>query len=610
MHAWFVGMADVEGASEIAAAFAARARCHVAHSSGRPWLVGTWQPSAATVVDTGGARVALIGSCLTSATRLRREVERAADAREFNRLTCLPGSFHLAVSAPHSTRVYADVAGLCRVFHARYGGMTVIANRIAVLRDLVEAPLDEAWLAARLVYADMPAALAEATPFRGVRAVPAAHHITIGRGESIQLAPYWHAPEPVRPLAETAPELRDALGVAVENRVRGTKRASCDLSGGLDSTAVSFLAAETADQANVDLHTITAPSASPAVDDLDYAGLAAASQPQVGHSFIELGSYPNLYENLDSSPELDEPAAFARGFARGRHVARLTAKYGSRHLTGYGGDEVLLPPLAYLRDALRKTPRIALRHLRGHRALRPDLHLSFRRLATPTSSYGAWLAAQARALQEPPGSGGMPTCWELPPSLPPWVTREARVSARDLLIGVARRAEPVAPSVSQHAALSRIRALGCTMRLYADAMAVEGSHVEFPYLDEPVITTCLSTRPHERVSPWQVKPLLTEAMRGIVPDSLLARRTKAHYTSDIHRGLQHNYHQVMSLLDDCELARLGFIDSAALRVALTPPLTSDAPLAELDETLGCELWLRTLRSHGGHRPKITARDRS
>jgi asparagine synthase (glutamine-hydrolysing) len=110
--------------------------------------------------------------------------------------------------------------------------------------------------------------------------------------------------------------------------------------------------------------------------------------------------FPRFFDDLLNVPTgMDEPVSFTAAGARVRHVAGLLAARGTRvHLNGQGGDEVLLAPLAYLRDMLCAHPRWGWRHLRGQAALR-DLNLPrVMRSVLATSSYPQWLRRVAQNL--------------------------------------------------------------------------------------------------------------------------------------------------------------------------------------------------------------------
>ncbi|GAA3353924.1 hypothetical protein GCM10020366_38870 [Saccharopolyspora gregorii] len=129
------------------------------------------------------------------------------------------------------------------------------------------------------------------------------------------------------------------------------------------------------------------------------------------------------------------------------------------------------------------------------------------------------------------------------------------------------------------------------------ASAAEGVRLSSPYLDDAVIAACAAVRPHERRSPWRYKPLLVEAMRGLVPDRSLRRSTKAEGSNLEHSGIRRNVAALAALCEDSRLAALGLIDADRLRSVCTGlQLRLFTPYA-MSTTFGCERWLRDLEAH-------------
>jgi asparagine synthase (glutamine-hydrolysing) len=115
-----------------------------------------------------------------------------------------------------------------------------------------------------------------------------------------------------------------------------------------------------------------------------------------------------------------------------------------------------------------------------------------------------------------------------------------------------------------------------------------------PYYDDRVIEAGLAVRALERITPWRYKPLIVEAMRGIVPDQSLARQTKANGTGDEDPGLRRHRADLLALWEDSRLGRLGLIDQDALRELCTRPIPPDLQSGVLYQSVACEMWLRSL----------------
>jgi asparagine synthase (glutamine-hydrolysing) len=412
-------------------------------------------------------------------------------------------------------------------------------------------------------------------------------------GRSARVVRWWRSPEPVAPLAEAAPVVAQALVAAVEARTQAGGTISCDLSGGLDSTPICFLAARGESR----MIAVTWVSADSGQDDARWAQRAADQLDGIEHLVLDMQQLPLMYADVgEAGAGADEPHIIIRDHARTTVVARQLIEHGSRlHLGGIGGDQVLQAPAAYLHTTAGTHPRIAASHLRGRRAVSGwPLAATLRGLAD-RRNYQQWLAATVEDLTAPPPARGMPDLgWGPAVRLPPWATPHAADAARTLLHQAAAGAQPLAPTRGQHATLEQLRGVGYFTRHLAGIMARAGLPLAAPFLDDRVVEACLAVRLHERTTPWRFKPLIIEAMRDLMPPAILQRTTKGDFSVDWHAGLRRARVHLADLLDDPILAQLGLVDVDALRTVCLGlyPYALD-PVA-LDRTLACEAWLRTL----------------
>jgi asparagine synthase (glutamine-hydrolysing) len=591
---WFAVFPDCATGLRVADRLQAHAEQVCSHASGRPWLVGQWADEEITLAEEGETRVALIGCCEIGTDELHAFTRQVRGIAELDRLGGqLSGSAHLAASLAGKVRVQGTVSGVRRIFHSKVEGVTVAANRADVLAWLTGASLNEEQLAAWLLYPWTPHPLAERCLWRGIVALPEDCYLHVDdRGRS-NVRRWWWPPEPVLSLSEGAPLLRKALSTAVEVRTRGVDTVSCDLSGGKDSTSLYSLAA----RGNNRLVAMSASGADPDNEDMGWARRALDGLGRLEHHVIDSTAWPQMYDGItDTGSECDEPYRWVRTRARLVHTAGLAAAAGSRiHLTGHGGDEVVGVKPNYLHATVTSHPRVAFSHLQGYRARYHWPLMACLRDLADRRSYGAWLAHSIKGLNARPPPLPPPLLgWGYQPRLVPWATSQTTEVVRSLLAREAQTAEPLAATHGQHLALEVARITARTIRQTMSITAPVGVEFAAPYLDDRVLEVCLSVRLHERASPWQYKPLLTEALRGIVPEPLLGRATKGEFSDDVHVGLRHHRADFAALLDDPLLARLGLIDADALRTVcldLYPPYLS---FSALDKTLACETWLRAL----------------
>ncbi|MFI8827181.1 asparagine synthase-related protein [Streptomyces sp. NPDC053431] len=594
---WFAVLPDTPAAAALAdAASRHGARRTIRHPSGRPWLVGRWDDEACAVGEAGGNKLVLMGEfgpvpLARAAAGLRTVADVDTVARR------LTGSCHLLASVSGRVRAQGAVSGLRRLFHTTVAGVAVASDRADVTAALGRTDLDARRLALHLLDPPVLHPLTYRPVWRGVADLPADHVLVLETDGRARQVRWWLPPAPEVPLAEGAAALAEALRAAVDARVRGRARVSSDLSG-LDSTALCALAA----RAGPEVVACTAAGPDPLDDDVRYARLTAGALPRVDHRIVPAEEMPEIYQGLLDTGGLldellDEPCGGLADHARWAAVVGRAADRGSRlHLSGFGGDEVLGCATTHLRTLLRRRPATALRELRGFAVTYRWSRARMLRELCDGRSYGSWLrgAADRLTTPPPPDADAGALGWGPTPRLAPWVTEDAADAVRELIRAEAPTARPLSADRGLHDDLVGIRESARPVRQISRLAARLGVTLCAPYYDDRVLEAGLSVRPEDKRPPSAYKPLVKEAMRGVVPAESLDRPAKSPGMCDLDAALRAHRREVLTLFEDSRLGRLGLIDEAALRTLCTGPLRQhpydlhDA----LYQAVGCELWLR------------------
>ncbi|MEW1654766.1 asparagine synthase-related protein [Streptomyces sp. NPDC093707] len=599
---WFVALPDCEDSAGIVSRLRPRTTFTLVHASGRPWVIGSG-PDARHGTETfvhvehGGTRVLVAGTHGLAEADLMVWARRIRHLSDVDQLAAsLSGSAHVVASVDGQVRVQGTVSGVRRVFYTFVNGATTVAaNRADLLAALTGASLDTTRLTARLL-AITPSALLEPL-WTGTQAVPPDSWLRLGARGEARITPWWQPPPQELSCVEGAPRLARTLEDAVAARVRIGATVGSDLSGGLDSTPMSFLASRATESAEGKLITVRIGVADPTHDDHIWAAQAQRllDSDHVTHTVFQPGELPDMFEQIAQPiTGLDEPTRWIRPVARLRETARRLGGSGAVvHLTGHGGDEVLPVKPNYLHDLMRRRPALAREHLAGMRALRRWPMTGVMRALAERRPYGQWLTRQADDLGTPFPAGNLPLFgWEYPLRLPPWVKREAVVELAGRIHERAEGAEAYAPARSAHTTIDLARQLGAAVRLAEAITAREGAVLQAPYLDDRVIEACLAVRPEERSSPWSYKPLMVEAMRDTMPAESLKRATKGEFSDDFFKGQKRHRGQMAELFDNPLLAELGLIDTKTLRHMALAAYPPGLPWSSLDATMAAENWLR------------------
>lgn len=568
----------------------------ITHPSGTPWVVGRWAADEMVQVQAGSVRVVVIGHCPVTAARLTSlagRVRALSDAAALARQ--LPGSCHLVVASPEGTSVRGTVTGLRQVFHTRVAGHPIASDRPDTLALLTGAGVDEGVLAARLATGGLlPAPLGTASVWSGISALPDDHCLLMTESRTREVL-WWQPPEPEVPLEEGASAVSAALEEAVRCRTLGQDRVSADLSGGMDSTALCFLGARSAPG----LLTFRWAEADAGNDDTVFAEHSAALLEQATHVVVPQHELPAVFTRPGDLADTEQPYLFTRTLARMRHTAGLLAERGSQvHLAGHGADELFGRLPGYLHRMLRRRPRLAMRHLRGYRALdRWSLSGALAELAR-TDSVTDWWRDQADSLTEPaPPRRHPPLGWGLMPlRAPAWVTDGAIDAARSELRRTADSARPFAADRGQHQVLVALRATAPAYRQFSRLFDEAGIRLHQPYLDDRVVEAAMAVRLHERSTPWAYKPLLAAAMQDVLPERVRVRTTKGAFDEDMRIGLGRSLGELLELFADSELASAGLISTDAVRTQLLAPQADLSRNFAVEQLLGCETWFRAARS--------------
>ncbi|GGV67343.1 lasso peptide isopeptide bond-forming cyclase [Streptomyces massasporeus] len=588
----FVVLPDTAAAAAVRAAVPWASPQEYAHASGRPWLVGRWSTGEITVVTAGPVRVAVVGVCPVPAARLSELAARIRTVSDADALaTSLPGSCHLVVSAHGEVRFQGSATGLRRVFRTRTNEVEVAADRADVLAAMTGAGIDEQALALRVATGGfLPPPLGDRPLWAGMSALPP-DHCLVWEHERIRETRWWRPPAPELTLTAGAEAVRQALTSAFDDRAPERGRLSTDLSGGMDSTSLCFLAA----RRTPDLVTFRWGEAEAGNDDAAFATHAIGALDRAEHLVVPPGDLPSLFTDCDEPVDTEGPYPFARTLARTRHTARLLAGTGSRrHLAGHGGDELFTPFPGYLHGLLRHRPLTALRHVRGYAALSRWPVLPTLAALTRPGDEAAWWRSQADRLTDPPPPKRRPALgwglWTL--RAPSWATGTAIEAAREALRDTATRVQPLSGDLAQHQSLLAVRTAAPWYRQLARVFADDGVQLDSPFFDDRVVEAVLAVRAHDHAGPWRYKPLLADAMRGIVPQPVLGRSTKGEFSDEANSGLRRNLPAILEMLDDSALAARGLIDPAELRTRLLAPQPDNSTRIALEPLIGCETWLR------------------
>jgi asparagine synthase (glutamine-hydrolysing) len=471
-----------------------------------------------------------------------------------------------------------DSLGIGRLFRYEEARAVWVASSLDLLLGALPArpPFDRQCLAEYFASGGLVAS--GRTVYAGIHELPAAHALTQGEGPAL-VQRYWQ-PDPERRMAlrgegEYDEAFRSLLFEATRAALRSNTRVWSDLSGGLDSSTVTAAAA-LLDQAG------RGPEAGVGTFGTFFSRTTASDERGFQNEFLSL--YPLEHQTLDAdeypSFSLDEPPSChpskAILYRPVWHAANaLFSSHGIRaHLTGRGGDPVFcadgFPPL-YLAELAR-----GLKWRRWFREARQWAGQGQR-------SFGnlLWHCSRGKLTD---GFAGSPQ-GQAP--APEWLApgfREEVSSVRweTWRAGPRLYASPGRElhyrSITLNAAIARFIPVG------------DERH---PLLYRPLVEFALALPWEHLLRPKWDRVIQRRALRGILPEKIRLRRSKATGTPLLLRGLRENWSRVQPLTRGRRLAELGLVDPPAFQAAcerLRHGLMGN-DLGYFAAALSLEIWL-------------------
>jgi asparagine synthase (glutamine-hydrolysing) len=431
--------------------------------------------------------------------------------------------------------------------------------------------------------------------FRGVRKLRPGHYLTWSKRSGVREQCYWLVPAP-QPCSSSSEELvedlRARLDRAVARHLESEVPLGAFLSGGLDSSTVVALMAR---HATGRVKTFSIGFTEKAFDESHVAKQVAAD---LGTDHTEFIVKPDVEGLLDLVAGMfDEPFADSSAIPTFL-VSQLARRNVTVALSGDGGDELFGGYTRY-QKALARKGRESFRLARFGAAIGQRLpHFvpaRNRLIDLGRSRWGRYAASVLDPLL--PEEGGIARR-EL-------IHQLGRSSLADLLL-------PHVPSGDQFDFAAAMMAVDMTSYLPGDiltkvdrtSMAVS-LEARVPLLDNEVVDFALSLPGSYRVSPSATKLLFRKAIRGIVPDYVLAR-PKQGFAIPLGAWFRGPLRQRLRALESLSAALQPYVESSAVRRVLTEHLIGRRDHgAVIWRLMVLESWLEHMKSQGlARRPQL------
>ncbi|MEM8979243.1 MAG: asparagine synthase-related protein [Pseudomonadota bacterium] len=391
------------------------------------------------------------------------------------------------------------------------------------------------------------------TAFEALKRLPSAHCLSDAEGELEALAPqrFWTLPKVATPEIEIVPaQVKLLLSAATEHCMDlgapAQDRIGAMLSGGLDSTAIAGLAAQKIKPKRLKTISFVYGPNKP-YDESAY--IDAANEMFTSDVVKVHRSRPPDLSATDQLIDEQFDLFLSPGLPKSREIYSHAAEAGlDVLLDGHGGDECISHGLGRLKDLAasgdwsllwRNVPGLD----RGQNPSRFGAFLGFAARYGPLKKRSLRRRVMAKVARYLLRSSLVPT----PPQSP-----------IDLLVPVLRTELGLEDRYSQkpkHASsdpqksaaqTEHIEVLETPLIVHAfevlhRAGAAAGVEPRYPFYDTSLVAFCVAAPPDAKLRDGRARWMLREAMRGIMPDKVCDRVTKADFSEEMKASVDAFY---------------------------------------------------------------------
>jgi asparagine synthetase B (glutamine-hydrolysing) len=141
-------------------------------------------------------------------------------------------------------------------------------------------------------------------------------------------------------------------------------------------------------------------------------------------------------------------------------------------------------------------------------------------------------------------------------------------------------------SVTRTISMAAYRARGC----------IEVSH---PYLHRPLVEFLQAIPCEQRVRPGETRSLMRRALRDVLPEKILKRRSKKGPDEALFRALARQWPKLRPILENTLVCARGYMNAEAMQAALERVMHGCEKYSfAVMQTISLEFWLRALERRG------------
>ncbi|MXQ55281.1 asparagine synthase [Shimazuella alba] len=505
-----------------------------------------------------------IGDILSSEAETYHAFHTFMKTKKPEDLLYLKGNYQVVVCISDELYAFADLGNIRPLYYEVQDEQIRFSSHLLELHKQIRSPINRNWFHRSLLSIGFHTEFE--SPFETISAIPG------GFG--------FYARKTVRRLFQSVKmenksylsldlardRLQEELTSSVLLRCKD-KRITTDLSGGLDSSTLTWIAAK---RYPVNSLTLIGKEEN---EDIQIARKIVKEQSNISHVEFSLDEIPSIYSNMDDVFS-DNPIPFYWSASQAKWLLSWAKNAGSDvHFSGEGGDTVLGADYTYLIDLVQngKLGKF-LSHARGWAKEKKQSPLN-------------WILGTVLRFLHLPYHPKQRHPLSTAYNQADWIVSSKKINHYRL-----------SKNLGLSQTLKGIHYLGYVAHGLRNLAEQEEVSICFPYLDHNVFQICMQVALADKMTPYELKPLLKIAFQDELPKYLLKRNTKGDYTSDVYQGMEENFSWFKENFQEMVLADMGLIDIQQFQKCFIR-LMNGVPvkLPEFHHTLSLEMWLRHIK---------------
>lgn len=483
-------------------------------------------------------------------------------------LTQLEGEFSYVILDHNKQRLlaYRDPLGTYPIYWTCYQHQIILSTHLKRLATSCKSKINKDFIASFLAFAfacvELPT---EQTFLKDIQRILPGNLLEFNLEQIVKKLWSWDWNKTITPTEKISPQeaglnFREILQKAIHERIKNYSFAA-HLSGGMDSSSIVCLARKLVK--NQHLIALSLVYKIPSlIKETDYINLIVQQDQGIIPYYINGDQALDFQWFQDPIPDHDEPYSGLFHFALEKALVDVVSSLNIQTILSGNGAEMLVEGNHYyLADLMRQGNWYQVWQqsrqwaIAKHQSLRSILwEWVIAPLIAPRLRQGIPILLRK-------GYGVWPNLTEF--AIAPWIKREF---AQDyglfpkILAQMSQLSQyPVEEAFNR---LGRQAAVGNWANWYLASPL--GMQISQPFLDPRLISYSFSLPREIREVPGIAKPLLQEAMRGILPEPIRTRRIKASFNEVYGRGLRQNLTQLVEMVNQSLIDELEIFDKSLL----------------------------------------------